>query len=188
LTPVSQGWDVSREQEIEQAQALLKQAGQEGLQVELTTSAVAGGVVETCQVFAEQAKAAGVTVNVNKLDPGSFFSQYTQWTFAVDYWPEHPLLVQDALGNLPDVPLNPQHFDDAEYVKLYEQASSDLDADSRCQTELEQQQILFDRGGHLIPAFANAVDAHKSTVGGYIEDRSGWSANRWRYNLVGFTS
>lgn len=144
--------DANREQDIEQAKSLLRQAGKEGLSVELATSPVAGGVVETCQVFAEQAKAAGVTVKVRKLDPGSFFSQYTQWPFAVDYWPEHPLLVQDALGNTPNSPLNPQHFDDPEYTKLYEQASAELDADARCGTIQDQQRILFERGGHLIPA------------------------------------
>jgi peptide/nickel transport system substrate-binding protein len=180
--------DLSREQDIEQAKSLLSQAGEDKLRVELAASAVSAGVVETCQVFAEQAKAAGVTVSVRKLDPGSFFANYGKWTFGVDYWPGRPLLNQDALGNLPDAPLNPQHWDDKEYTALYRRASSELDEDRRCEILHEMQQILYDRGALLIPTFANAVDARRKSVGGFVPDRSGWSANRWRYNLVGFTS
>jgi hypothetical protein len=52
----------------------------------------------------------------------------------------------------------------------------------------DMQRILFERGAELVWGFANAVDAHSNKVTGYVKDRSGWSANRWRYNLVGFTA
>jgi peptide/nickel transport system substrate-binding protein len=180
--------DTPREQDIEQAKSLLADAGQAGINIDLVTSPISNGVVETCTVFAEQAKAADVSINVRKLDPGSYFAGYPDWTFAVDYWPEHPLLSQDAYSNTGESPLNTPHFDEPEYNKLYVEASSELDPDRRCEIEMEQQRILYERGGWLIPAFVNAVDAHKSTVAGFIQDRAGWSANRWRYNLVGFTS
>ena len=60
-----------RAQDIEQAKSLLKQAGYDNnLTVELTTSdgALGGDEVAAAQVFAEQAKAAGVTVNIKKTD------------------------------------------------------------------------------------------------------------------------
>ena len=50
---------LTREQDIEQAQSLLKQAGQEGLTVELVTAPIAAGAVEAAQVLAQQAKEAG---------------------------------------------------------------------------------------------------------------------------------
>ena len=51
-----------RTQDLEQAKSLLKQAGREGLSVELVTAPVFQGIVEAAQVFAEQAKGAGVNV------------------------------------------------------------------------------------------------------------------------------
>ena len=47
-----------REQDIEQAKSLLKQAGKEGLTVDLHTTNGAAGMVDSANVFATQAKAA----------------------------------------------------------------------------------------------------------------------------------
>ena len=56
-----------REQDIDQAKSLLKEAGQEGLQVELFTGDGIGSVaVPAANLFAEQAKEAGVEVKVTK--------------------------------------------------------------------------------------------------------------------------
>jgi peptide/nickel transport system substrate-binding protein len=179
---------VEREQDIEQAKALLTQAGRAGLTVELTTSPINAGVVEASAVFAQQAKAAGVDVQLRKVDPGTYFARYGSWTFGVDYWPDNPYWSQVEVGALPGAPLNPAHWDDAEYTALYKQGSGELDPGRRCQIEKDMQRILFERGAELVWGFANAVDAHSNKVTGYVKDRSGWSANRWRYNLVGFTA
>ena len=57
-----------RKQDLEQAKSLLQQAGQANMTVELVTAPVFQGIVEAAQVFAEQAKGAGVTVKVRKVD------------------------------------------------------------------------------------------------------------------------
>jgi len=67
-----------REQDIDQAKSLLKQAGQEDLEVELvTSSAVGGGGVESANLFVEQARKAGVKVRLNKADPNT--SETVAW-------------------------------------------------------------------------------------------------------------
>jgi peptide/nickel transport system substrate-binding protein len=53
--------NLHREQDISQAKFLLKQAGHENLTVQLVTADFATGVVQAAQVFAQQAKASGVT-------------------------------------------------------------------------------------------------------------------------------
>ena len=60
-----------RVQDLEQAKSLLKQAGYDNnLTVELTCSTATGaGDVQAAQVFAQQAKGAGVTVNVKQGRP-----------------------------------------------------------------------------------------------------------------------
>ena len=64
-----------REQDLEQAKALLQQAGQSDLHVELTTSPFYEGMVSSAQVFVEQAKAAGVTVKLTQLDTDAFLAE-----------------------------------------------------------------------------------------------------------------
>ena len=56
--------------DIQQAKFLLKKAGQDGLTVTLTTSAVATGTVAMATVLAAQAKAAGVTVKLSNVPAG----------------------------------------------------------------------------------------------------------------------
>ena len=69
-----------RAQDIEQAKSLLKQAGYDDLKFELLTSQVGTGDVRGRQVFAEQAKQAGVTVTVKKIDVGAFWGdKYLTW-------------------------------------------------------------------------------------------------------------
>ena len=56
-----------RSQDIPQAKFLLKQAGHENLTVELVTSDIAGGAISCAQVLSQQARAAGVTINLNQV-------------------------------------------------------------------------------------------------------------------------
>src|SRR5262249_21370653 len=58
-----------RDQDVEQAKHLLKQAGKEGLKLQLVTSPIAAGIVQASQVLAENAKAAGITISVRQVDP-----------------------------------------------------------------------------------------------------------------------
>ena len=100
-----------REQDLEQAKSLLKQAGQEGLTVELVTAPVFQGIVEAAQVFAEQAKGAGVNVKLRKVDSGTFYGDnYLKWPFAQDFWATRVYLAQVAQGDLPESPFNETHW------------------------------------------------------------------------------
>ncbi len=71
FSPYDPDFDSSlrRVTDIPQAKFLLKKAGQENLSVVLTTSAVATGTVAMATVLAQQAKAAGVTIKLNRSTP-----------------------------------------------------------------------------------------------------------------------
>ena len=75
FSPYDPNYDTSlhRVQDIAQAKSLLKKAGQENLTVQLVTSAVATGTVAMATVLAQQAQAAGVTINLKTVDPTTFF-------------------------------------------------------------------------------------------------------------------
>ena len=111
-----------RVQDIEQAKSLLKQAGYDNnLTVELTTSAEAlgGDEVAAAQVFAEQAKAAGVTVNINKTDASVFYGKdYLSWPFAQDFWGTRSYLAQAGMGSMPNAPYNETHWKNAKWLAL----------------------------------------------------------------------
>ena len=90
-----------REQDLEQAKSLLKSAGAEGLQVELFTGDDIGSVaVPAANLFAEQAKGAGVDVKVTKKTP-FYDDDYLSYTFAQDFWNTRNYIPQAVVGTFP---------------------------------------------------------------------------------------
>ena len=156
------------------AKFLLKQAGHENLTVQLVTSDIAGGAIACAQVLSQQARAAGVTINLNQLPSSSFFGKgYLHYTFAQDYWDYNPYLSQVAQATLPDSPFNETHFNDPAYISLYNQANATLDTAKRTDICHEMQQIDFTQGGYIIPAFIDALDAYSTKITGYSAARVG---------------
>jgi len=176
-----------RQQDLEQAKSLLKQAGQSDLRVELVTGDIFRGVVEAAQVFAEQAKGAGVQVKVRKVDTGTFYGDnYLSWPFAQDFWATRTYLTQVAQGSLPDSPFNETHWTDDQFQKLIRQARGELDEDKRCDLLKEAQKLEYEQGGYIIPYFSNAIDAHSAKIGGIQQARSGFTLGNYQLRSVGF--
>ena len=77
-----------REQDIDQAKSLLKAAGADSLTVDLVTTPNAPGMIQAAQVFATQAKKAGVNVNVVQQTTTGVLRQlvYLKVPFSQDYW------------------------------------------------------------------------------------------------------
>jgi peptide/nickel transport system substrate-binding protein len=174
-----------RQQDIAQARSLLKQAGKENLSIELVTSPVAAGLVEAAQVFANQAKAAGVTVNVRKVQPSEFYGDnYLKWDFAQDFWFTRDFLPQAANGSLPKAPYNETHWDDDEWKGLVDKAMATLDDTERAKLIKAAQQIEYDRGGYIIWGFPNQVDAFSRKVSGLVPDRSGIPLTSYGFRRV----
>jgi len=156
-----------RQQDLEQAKSLLKQAGQEGMKTTLVTAPVYGGIPEEAQAFAAMASGAGVTVNLNKTDSGTFYGDnYLKWTFAQDFWGPRRYLSQVAQGSLPNSPFNETHWADPEFLKLIAQARAELDDTKRTELIHEAQKIEYDRGGYIIAFFPNFIAAATSKLRG----------------------
>jgi peptide/nickel transport system substrate-binding protein len=156
-----------RQQDIEQAKSLLKQAGQEGMKTTLVTAPVYAGIPEEAQAFAAMASAAGVTVNLNKTDSGTFYGDnYLKWTFAQDFWGPRRYLSQVAQGSLPNSPFNETHWADPEFLKLIAQARAELDDTKRTELIHAAQKIEYDRGGYIIAFFPNFIAAATSKLRG----------------------
>jgi len=164
-----------REQDIDKAKSLLKQAGAEGLTVNLPTAPMVSGLVEMCLVFKEQAKAAGVTVNVVQQDPGTFQSQsFGNANFIPDFQSNLPYLQLSGLYQLPGAPFNATHTNDPEYLKLFDEALQTLDDKKRNEIEGRMYQIDYDRGPFVLPVHAKTVDAYSTKVGGFVNNAKVW--------------
>jgi peptide/nickel transport system substrate-binding protein len=160
-----------REQDIEQAKALLKEAGQENLEIELFAPDDTAGLPEYATAFAEQAKEAGITVTATVLDGGTYWgAEYTQRAFATSYWSTRPYLNQVAQGALPSATYPETHWPPAgsNFEDLYNQAIAEVDQDKRYAIIREMQQQEYDGGGNIIAYFQNLIDGHASYVQGAV--------------------
>ncbi len=172
-----------RVQDVDKAKSLLKAAGHEHLTVQLVTSDIAQGVVEMATVFAEQASAAGVKVNINNVD--DFFGpNYLKWVFAQDYWDYNYYLPQVADATLPTAPYNECHFDDPHYTKLYSEAVATTDETKRIAIAHEMQLIDYNTGGYIIPFFIPVIDGYDPSVHGLVASRSGISFNNYDFKSM----
>ncbi|HXY17313.1 MAG TPA: hypothetical protein VEH79_03995, partial [Gaiellaceae bacterium] len=159
-----------RHQDIEQAKSLLKAAGQSNLTVDLQSTNGALGMNEGAQVFAQQASAAGVTVNVKILDSGAFYGdQYLKWPFSTDFWGSRNYLSQVAAGSLPTAPYNKTHWPDAahqKFISLYNQAKAQPDRKKRFEIMLAMQKMEYDAGGYIVWGFSTLLDGYGTKVNG----------------------
>jgi peptide/nickel transport system substrate-binding protein len=159
-----------RHQDIAQAKSLLKAAGQSSLTVDLQSTNGALGMNEGAQVFAQQAKAAGVNINVKILDSGAFYgTQYLKWTFSTDFWGTRNYLSQVAAGSLPTSPYNETHWPDTadkKFLSLYKQALQTVDRNKRFAIEHEMQKLEYDNGGYIIWGFSDFLDGYSSKLQG----------------------
>jgi peptide/nickel transport system substrate-binding protein len=178
-----------RKQDLEQAKSLLKQAGREGLTVELVTAPVFQGIVEAAQVFAQQAKGAGVNVKVRKVDSGAFYGDnYLKWTFAQDFWASRAYLSQVAQGDLPDSPFNETHWKDPKFLDLIQQARAEVDEAKRKDILHEAQTMQYEQGGYIIQYFSNIIDAYSAKLGGFVEAKCGFPFGNYWLKNIGFTA
>lgn len=178
-----------RTRDVAEARRLLQEAGHPNLTVELVTSAAAAGLVEAAQVYAAQAKDAGITVNIRKVDSGEFYGDnYLKWDFSQDYWFTRNFIPQTAQGSLPDSPYNETHWADPEFVDLVERARSTLDEQERNALIGRAQQIEHGRGGYIIWGFGHQVDAYSRRLAGFTPDRGGIPLSGYNFRKVRFTS
>ena len=162
-----------RVQNIEEAKRLLKEAGQENLTIDLFAPSDTAGLVDLVTVFAEQAKAAGITVNPVVLDGGAYWGdEYLKRTFATDYWGTRNFLPQVAAGSLKDSsPYPGDHWppEGSTFKEQYNAALAETDDTKRCDIMTKMQQELYDEGGLIIPCFQNTLDAYNERIVGLVE-------------------
>jgi peptide/nickel transport system substrate-binding protein len=156
-----------RAHDPEKAAALLKAAGQSGLTLELQTSDVAPAMLESSTLFAQQAKAAGVTVNLRQWPTDQYYSSgYDHFPFAMTNWGGRPLPSQINLAYLTTSVYNETHYKDPKLDALVRQAFATPDKTKRHKLMVDAQQMLFDDGGTIIWGFLSSLNVSSKKVNG----------------------
>jgi peptide/nickel transport system substrate-binding protein len=163
---------LKRERDIAKAKALVEEAGLAGTQLEL----VMYNDMATALVLADNAKEIGINITVKQLDGASFFNEeyMERHFFGGDYWPSGPIFLISSLADGPNAGLDQIRWRDPEYLELWKQASNTLDAAKRRDITMKLQEILFDRGGWIIPVFINELGLCRADIAGLpASDQSG---------------
>lgn len=161
-----------READPVRARSLLKAAGHADTTFTLHSSAIVGpNSVASALVFAQQAKQAGVHVNVATAPPDSYFTNvYGHVGFEQTSYAFRPLMIMWKLT------LDPRgtffaadtDYNNALSTKLYREAAASLDLDRRRTLMHEAQQIQWNSGGYLLWGYAAFVDATRKGVTGVV--------------------
>jgi peptide/nickel transport system substrate-binding protein len=176
-----------REQDIDQAKFLLKKAGQENLTIQLVTSDIAGGVIEMSTVFQQQAKAAGVTVNISTLPTTTFYNgQYLYRLLSVDWWGCDSLLTQAAYDYGPGADFNDTQWHNARYNALYDSIIGLTDVQKQLGPAHAMQEMLYNEGGDIIWAYPDGCDAYSKKVTGLVPDFNGQGLSQFFFKDVWF--
>ncbi len=156
-----------REQDLDRARALLKQAGAEKLKVTLDTSAVAAGFTEAAGIFRDQAAKAGVTIDVRTGSKDSYWSDILDsGTLCCYRSGAMPIEAHISQRLLTDSTTNATKWRHKDFDALYQQAQSTRDKTERAAVYERMQRRLYTEGGFLVWGFADWILGTARKVGG----------------------
>ncbi len=154
-----------RPQDIEQAKALLAEAGYEdGIEVEL---GVPAGDFRTnlAQVYQEQAALAGITVKITILPSSAFWDLWQQWEFSVTGWNSRiPATANINLALRCEAAWTESFYCNEELDALLDQVDATVDIDERRDLYCQIQTIMQDEGPYILPIWAAQFGATQSRV------------------------
>ncbi len=156
-----------RKYDPEQAKFYLRKAGLDSLKVRLQASDAAySGAVDASVLFKEQARAAGIDIDVVREPADGFFSNvWNKQPFTTSFW--YSSLTADrmfSIGYAKGAAWNESHWDNGRFNELLNQARGELNEPLRREMYNEMQAICRDDCGAIIPLFASSVAARSNRV------------------------
>lgn len=172
-----------RHQDIEHAKHLLKAAGHAGLTFNFPTADALPGFIEATTLFAAEAAKAGVKVNVQTKDAGTYYTPaggFTTRPISVDQVPTTPSLTF-AYRNffVPKAYVDETHWGDSHRAanKLLTEAVAATDPHRAEQLWLEVQKLQYEQGGCIVWGASNYVDAAANNVHGLKTTKASYLNN-----------
>ncbi|MET2832164.1 ABC transporter substrate-binding protein [Mesorhizobium shangrilense] len=146
----------------------LKKAGLQKLSVDLHTAEAAfPGATDAAVLYAEQARASGIEINVvREPDDGYWDNIWLKKPFCAAYWDGFPMTSEMfAVGYSPGAAWNDTYWTNQRFEYLRVAAAAEMDANKRRDMYTEMQKIVRDDGGALIFAYASYVMARGPSIG-----------------------
>ena len=161
------------EYDPEQAKALLKAAGKSDLAFTLYSSKSGPGMLESATVWKQQAKDAGININLQQIPADTYYSNnkylkvpayQVQWNgYSFESWAPQALFK--------DAPYNETHWFRPEWEARFKKAQSIVDDTDRNAIYKELQVPIWDEGGYILWGFQPTLNA----VGSRIQGARPWS-------------
>ncbi|MCI0633350.1 MAG: ABC transporter substrate-binding protein [Actinobacteria bacterium] len=164
----------------EQARALLADAGQENLEVELITAVW----TDVATLFAEHAKAAGITINLNRVPQDDIYNTdlyYLKAPFTETDWRTSSFEKVVPEGLLANAVANETAWVFPEWDERFLEAFAVVDEGDRNDAYLQLHAEISEEGGYIIPVWFDYTYAASSRVHG-IEPIAGL----WYLNIARF--
>ncbi|MFI9759735.1 ABC transporter substrate-binding protein [Streptomyces sp. NPDC051963] len=174
-----------REQDLDKARALLKQAGAEKLKVGLDTSAVAAGFTEAAGIFRDQAAKAGVTIDVRMGSKDTYWADILDSGVLCCYRSgAMPIEAHISQRLLSDSSTNATKWQHKDFDALYQQAQSTRDETERAAVYERMQRRLYSEGGFLIWGFGDWILGTAKSVKGVEKNAPANSLDWARFDRV----
>lgn len=177
-----------RNYDPDEARSLLKKAGAENLTVNLSTAdSVSAGAVDMAVLYAEQAKAAGININVVREPNDGYYSDvWLKKPFTLVSWGARPTPdVMYTLAYKSDAAWNESHWQNERFNELLLQAKAELNEQARAEQYREMALLARNDGGTVISFFNNFVYGARANVGTPESLAASWesdgarAASRW---------
>ena len=173
--------DMNQEQDIEQAKALLAEAGYpDGIELEL---ALPDGDFRTsfAQVYKEMAAEAGISIDINILPSPAFWDQWMEWPFFVSGMTGRvPATANLNLALRCGSNWNSSHYCNEELDALLDEADAAVDIEKRRELYCQIQTIMQEDSAYVIPFWAATFGASRSDV----HLPSNWSRGGFLWHLT----
>jgi peptide/nickel transport system substrate-binding protein len=155
----------------------LKKAGMEGIKLKYHVADTAfEGAVNAAQLFADSAKAGGISIEVVREPNDGYWSDvWLKKPFSASYWGGRP--TEDWVFSQiysAGADWNESHWNNKRFNELLVQGRSELDAKKRREIYVEMQRLVHNDGGSIIPVFMAYTHAASSKIG-----MSDQLANNW---------
>ncbi|MEM7295666.1 MAG: ABC transporter substrate-binding protein [Pseudomonadota bacterium] len=162
----------------DRAASLLKEAGLDGISVDLSAANAAfGGAVDAAQLYQASAKAAGININVvQEPDDGYWSNVWLKKPWCACYWSGRA--TEDWMFSTAyeaGVPWNDTGWVNDRFQELLFMGRVELDSAKRRDIYTEMQALMSAEGGTVVPMYANYVDANSTKLA-----NSGTIGNVWQ--------
>lgn len=176
-----------REYDPDKAAFHLKQAGLDGVTVQLSTSEAAfDGAIDAAQLIQQSAAPAGITVDVQRKPSDGYWSNvWRNDPWVMSYWSGRP--TADWIfseGYQSTASYNDAFWKNEQFDMMLTEARTELDPVRRRDLYVEMQRIVSGQGGQVIPVFAADILAKSTKLAhgpvGVNWDMDGYKlADRW---------